>query len=44
MQHTIGINILDVLNQLFFTYKGLVPELQVFIISSTKAIKALDFI
>lgn len=44
MQHGIGCNIIDVANQLSFAYKGLAPELRVFVMPPTKSTKASDFI
>lgn len=44
MQHNIGCNIIDVANQLFFTYQGLVPELRVFVSPPIELTKATDFI
>lgn len=44
MQHNIRCNIIDFANQFFFTYQGLVPELQVFVSSPIKLTKAADFI
>ena len=44
MRHGIGWNIVDVVNQLSFTYPGIVPELKVFVSPPTKSTKVLDFI
>ena len=44
MRYGIGCNIVDVANQLSFTYRGLAPELQVFVSPPTKSTKASDFI
>ena len=44
MQHGIGCNIVDVANQLSFAYRGLAPELWVFVSPSTESTKAADFI
>ena len=44
MRHGIGCNIVDVANQLFFTYRGLAPELRVFVSPPTEVTKAADFI
>lgn len=44
MQHGISCNIVDVANQLFFTYQGLTPKLRVFISPPTKLIKIPNFI
>ena len=44
MRHGIGCNIIDVANQLSFAYRGLAPELRVFISPPTKSTKAADFI
>ena len=44
MRHEIGCNIVDVTNQLFFAYRGIAPELRVFISPLTEATRASDFI
>ena len=44
MRHGIGCNIVDVANQLSFAYRGLAPELRVFISPPTELTKAADFI
>lgn len=44
MQYGIGCNIVDVVNQLSFAYKGLAPEFQVFVTLRTKSTKTSDFI
>lgn len=44
MWHSIRCNIVDIANQLSFAYKGLAPELQVFVTLPTKLINAFDFI
>lgn len=44
MQHSIRYNIINIANQLSFAYRGLAPELQVFISPSTKLRKVADFI
>lgn len=44
IQYNIRYNIIDVANQLSFAYRGLAPELQVFISPPTKSTKAADFI
>ncbi len=44
MRHGIGCNIVNVANQLSFAYRGLAPELQVFVLPFTKLTKAADFI
>lgn len=44
MQHGIGYNIVDIANQLSFTYQGLALKLQVFIASLTESMKVSDFI
>lgn len=44
MQHSIGCNIIDVTNQLFFAYQRLAPELRMFVLPPTKSTKAADFI
>ena len=44
MRHGIGCNIIDVANQLSFAYRGLAPELRVFISPLTESTKVADFI
>lgn len=44
MRHEIGCNIVDVFNQLSFAYRGLAPELRVFVSLPTKSMKASNFI
>lgn len=44
IRHSIGCNIVDVANQLSFTYQGLTPELRVFISPPAKLTKAANFI
>lgn len=44
MRHGIGCNIVDVANQLSFTYRNIAPELRVFIFPPTESIRAADFI
>lgn len=44
MRHGIGCNIIDVINQFFLAYRGLAPELIVFVLPQTKSNKADDFI
>ena len=44
MRHGIRCNIVDVVNQLFFVYRGLAPELRVFVSPPTKSTNAADFI
>ena len=44
MWHSIGCNIVNVANQLFFTYKGLAPEFPVFVSPPTESMKASYFI
>lgn len=44
MRHGIGYNIVDVASQLSFAYRGIAPELQVFVLPPTKSAKAADFI
>lgn len=44
MQYSIGCNIVDIANQLFFVYQGLAPEFQVFVLPPIKSTKAADFI
>ena len=44
MRHGIGCNIVDVANQLSFAYRGLAPELRVFVSPPTEFTKAADFI
>ena len=43
MQHGIGWNIVNVVNQLRFAYRGLAPKLWVFVLPPTKLTKAVDF-
>lgn len=44
MRHGIGCNIKEVANQLSFAYRGLSPELRVFVTPPTQSTKAADFI
>ena len=44
MQHGIGCNIVDIANQLSFAYRGLAPELRVFVSPPTESTKVADFI
>ena len=44
MRHGIGCNIVDIANQLSFAYRGLAPELRVFISPTTESTKTADFI
>ncbi len=44
MRHGIGCNIVDVANQLSFAYRGLAPELRIFVSPPTESTKATDFI
>ena len=44
MQHDIRCNIVNVANQLSFAYRGLAPELRVFVMPPTKSTKVSDFI
>lgn len=44
MRHKIGYNIVDVTNQLFFIYRGIAPELRVFVLPPTEITKASDFV
>lgn len=44
MRHGIGCNIIDVANQLSFAYRGIAPELRVFVSPPTESTKAADFI
>lgn len=44
MWHGIRYNIIDVANQLSFAYRGLVPELWVFVSPPTKSTKVSNFI
>ncbi len=44
MRHGIGCNIVDVANQLSFTYRGIAPELRVFVSPPTESTRAADFI
>ena len=44
MQHGIGSNIVNIANQLSFAYRGLAPELRVFVSPPTKSTKPADFI
>ena len=44
MRHGIGCDIINVANQLSFAYRGLAPELRVFVSSPTESTKASDFI
>lgn len=42
--HSIGYNIVNVANQLFFAYQGIASKLQVFVLPPTESTKAVDFI
>ena len=44
LRYGIECNIVDIANQLLFTYQGLAPELRVFVSYPTKSTKASDFI
>lgn len=44
MHHGIDCNIIDVANQLSFAYRGIAPELRVFILLPTKTAKVSNFI
>lgn len=44
MRYGIRCNIIDVANQLSFAYRGLAPELRVFVSPPTESTKAADFI
>lgn len=44
IHYRIGYNIVDIANQLFFTYQRIAFKIRVLVILSTKAIKVLDFI
>lgn len=44
MRYAISCNILDVSNKFSFAYRGLAPELRIFIVPSSKLTKASDFI
>ncbi|MCJ1348712.1 hypothetical protein MMC31_006945, partial [Peltigera leucophlebia] len=44
MRHGIGCNIVDVANQLSFAYRGIAPELRVFVSPPTESTKVADFI
>lgn len=44
IRHGLRCNIIDVANQLLFVYRGLLPELQVFINPLTNTIKVTEFI
>lgn len=44
MCYGIDCNIVDVANQLFFAYRGIVPELRVFVSPLTEVTRASDFI
>lgn len=44
MQHGIGYNIVNIVNQLSFAYQGIALELRVFVLLPTKSTKAADFI
>lgn len=44
MQHSIGCNIVNITNQLFFAYRGLAPEFRVFVSFLTKFIRVSNFI
>ena len=44
MRHGIGCNIIDVANQLSFAYRGIAPELRLFVSPPTELTKAADFI
>lgn len=42
MQHNIDCNIVNIANQFFFAYQGLILELKIFILSPTKLTKVVD--
>lgn len=44
MRHGIGCNIVDMANQLSVDYRGIAPELKVFVLSLTESTRAADFI
>lgn len=44
MRYGIGYNIIDVANQLSFAYRGIAPELRVFVLLPIKSTRAADFI
>lgn len=44
MRYGIGSNIVDVTNQLSFAYRGITPELRVFVLPPTESTKVTDFI
>lgn len=44
MCHSIGYNIVNMANQLFFAYRGTAPELRVFILPPTESTRAANFI
>lgn len=44
IRHGIGCNIVDIANQLSFAYRGVAPELRIFIPPLTRTTKASDFI
>ena len=44
IRYNIGCNIVDIVNQLSFAYRGLAPELRVFVSPPTELTKAADFI
>ena len=44
MRYGVGCNIVNVANQLFFAYRGIAPELRVFVSLPTDSTKAADFI
>lgn len=44
IRHSIGCNIIDVANQLFFVYQGLAPELWVFVVPPIESKKISNFI
>lgn len=44
MLHGIRCNIVDIANQLFFSYQGLAPELRLFVSAPIKSTKIADFI
>lgn len=44
MWYGIAYNMIDIPNQLFFTYQGLILELQMFVSPPTKSTKTVNFI
>lgn len=44
MQYSIECNIINIANQLSFAYRGIAPELQIFVSPPTDSKKAADFI